>query len=296
MSGEVRQWRPSGSVRIAGAVLMIAAIGFAALYAGLGVTGRIPVIAAVPTALLGAWLACIGFGYALRNRIVLGNGVLTLTGVLRTRRIPVEYITRVFRGEYGLEFDLYDGRRTVFRGLEFVVFESWLRDDTQWIEIIDEAQAAAEQARERLSLAPVDATGTSRRVNRRPNSGLVRVVGVLLSAGLLYYSFTSLHMNSGQSQSSSTVAPVAGTVGECMQDPATSFSVKSVPCTSAHTAQVYAVAQTASGGGCGGSLIESKLLPQDHYIESLSTFADGTTITLCLMITPSITHSFVRGH
>jgi hypothetical protein len=40
----------------------------------------------------------------------------------------------------------------------------------------------------------------------------------------------------------------------------------------------------------------SKLLPQNHYVESVSASSDDTTMTICLMITPSITHSFVRGH
>lgn len=295
MSSEVRQWRPNLAVRVGGAVMAIAGIALAALNIGLSVTGHIPVFVAPLAAVPGVWIACAGFGYLLRNRIVLGNGVLALTGVFRTRRIPVEHITRAYRGEYGLEFDLHDGRRTVYRGLEFVVFESWLRDDTQSIEVTDAVLAAAEQARELRSLPPVDATAvTGRRVNRRRHTPFVRVVSSLLAVGLLYYNFTHLHANA--SQSSSTAAPVPGTVGECMQDPSTSFSVKSVPCTSPHTAQVYAVTQTTASDGCSESLIESKLLPQNHYTAALSTTSDYTTITLCLMITPSITHSFVRGH
>jgi hypothetical protein len=169
MSSEVRQWRPNPAVRVAGAVVAIAGIALAALNIGLSVTGHIPVFVAPLAAVPGAWIACAGFGYLLRNRIVLGNDVLALTGAFRTRRIPVEHITRAYRGEYGLEFDLHDGRRTVYRGLEFVVFESWLRDDTQSIEVTDEVLTAAEQARELRSLPPVDAAVgvTSRRVNRR---------------------------------------------------------------------------------------------------------------------------------
>ena len=197
-------------MRIAGAVLMIAAIGLAALNIGLAATGRIPAAVVPLAALPGAWLVCVcvcvGFGYALRHRIVLGNGVLALTGVFRTRRIPVEYVTRTFRGEHGLEFDLYDGRRTAFRGLEFVVFESWLRDDRQCVEVTDDVRAAAEEAHERHSLAPVDTSVTSRNVNRQRNATLVRVVTGLVAAGFLYCNFTHLHANQSQSPSSSTAA------------------------------------------------------------------------------------------
>lgn len=300
MSGGVlqpRQWRPRRAVRIAGVAIALVGIGLAALEMSLRPVGQAPVLVTVLTVLFGALFACVGFGYAQRYRVALGDGVLTLTGIFRTRRIPVEYVMRARFGKYGMIFDLHDARRVVFRGLEISVFESWLRDDAQSFQVVNDVLAAAEQAREAHPLAPVATDAVRRNMSRRRNTAWARLAAIIvLSAAVFYYDYSNHTANSSQSTAKPTLITV--TVGECMQDPSTSFDMKSTPCTSAHTAQVYSVTEntTTSSDSCSKSPITNKLLPQNHYVESVTSVFGDTPTTICLIITPSITHSVVQGH
>lgn len=294
---DVQQWRPRRAVRIAGAVIAIAFTAAVAVEADLGAGGgQMPVPVAVVAALVGAWFACVGLGYLWRCRITLGNDVLTVTGVFRTHRIPVQNVIRARTGKHGIAFDQIDGRRVVSRGLEISLFESWLRDHTQPSEVVVAVSAAAEQARERHSPAPVDAATIHRNKRRRANSLYVRAAVGIVAMAVLFYGELHHTVTSSPQKAAQPTQP-AVTVGECLRDASISdFDLKPIPCTSSHDAQIFSIVDTTSGDGCDSSLILNGRLPQDHSEATLMTSVRNTPTTICFVITPAITHSVVQGH
>ena len=303
MANDMQKWRPRRAVRTAGAVIAVTFTALTTLDIALGASGRLPVALAVVTALFGTGSAWAGISYLWRYRIALGDGTLTVTGLFRTHRVWTQDVTSTRHSKYGLVFDLYDGRRVISRGLEIGYFGPWLRDHTQSGEVADDMMVAAQLARERYPLAPVDAAAVRQYQRRRRADAAIRgAAGLGIHAAALLVAFAVISGTSDHAATSNQnalqVTQPAATVGECTQDPSIAgLELKSIPCTASHTAQVYAIVDSASGDSCDNSLTMSKLLPQYHSWGSLAVIdINDSPTTICLIVTPSITHSVVKGH
>ena len=115
---------------------------------------------AVPTfvaaVVSGVILAGGGIGYALRNRVVFADGVLTITNLWRTYRIPVENLVAVVMVRGGAVFQASDGKFCQARALELSVYGRWDPAGGRPLAkaAADELMAAAEQARQERGLDP----------------------------------------------------------------------------------------------------------------------------------------------
>lgn len=100
----------------------------------------------------------------------------------------------------------------------------------------------------------------------------------------------------------SATAPAAPSlaVGDCIASPNETVMAP-IPCTSAHTAQIYtlfaseSVADPTSTENCDESLVVSASLPQNNSEQYDLTDVNGTMTGICLIVTSPITHSVVRG-
>jgi hypothetical protein len=283
-------------VRNAGVLMTIVFAVAVAAEVVFGGSGRISVPAAVAMALISAGFACVGAGYWWRCGITLGNGVLTVTSPLRTYRVAVQDIECVRRGKYALAFDLYDGRRVISRSLEFGYLDPWLRDDAQCEQVVADVSAAAEQARGHHQPIAVDAAVIRGNRRRRANAQNARIAVGLVAVAVLLYAQPS---NGGASNQKAAAQPArpAFVVGECIQDPSTAnLDIKQIPCTSSHTAQVFSIVDTASGDAtCDSSLIMSGRVSQNYSVDTMMTTIGNTPKIICIIITPPIAQSVVRG-
>lgn len=110
-------------------------------------------VAAVVT---GVILAGAGIGYALRNRVVFAGGVLTITNLWRTYRIPVEKLVAVVMVRGGAVFGAGDGKFYQARALELSVYRRWDPGNGRALAkaAAEDLMAAAEQARRDRGLDP----------------------------------------------------------------------------------------------------------------------------------------------
>lgn len=302
MDHDGQVWRPRGPVLIVGAVAALAFGAVAVVFALIAAEGhgQTPFAAAV-AALLSAGIAVVGAGFPLRYRVELRDGELAVTGLVRTWRAPVQQITRSRYRRSGVAFDLADGRSLRCRGLEIGLFDSWLRDGNLCTEVLRVVGAAAKAAQEQNPPAPADEAVVRWNLKRRRKAVQVRFALFLLVVALGTYSEFVLNDDSSGSTSpahgATTPPGPTVTLGECMQDPATDAdALTPILCTSPHTAQVYSIAETASGQGCDDGLLLTAALPQIHSDETLFAVIGGTPQTVCLIVTSSLTRSVVRGH
>ena len=293
MASDVHQWRPSTSMRTAGAFIAIAGSALTGVLLYWGVKGELPEPTAVAAAAGAATLAAFGVGYLLRYRLALGNGVLTVAGLWRTYQVPLRHVVSAYPTKSGMVFLLDDGRRIRARAVETAAYRLWLRDYTTAHEIADEVLTAADQARDGRPAAPADADVLRRIRIRRRNAAYARIAISLATSALLVYTY--LHSSDSQnSRNPSRSGPVLK-VGECLQDPVSSGSEAAVLCTAPHTAQVFATSPTGPTGTCDRSLIISSALPQYTSGETLYLVQNGVPTTVCLIVTASITHSVVEA-
>src|SRR5581483_5679347 len=125
MTSDVQPWRPSGSVRAPGGLLAVAGSALAGLLFSWGVPGGMPMLTGLVAAVGAAAFAAIGVGYLLRYRLALGGGVLTVVGLWRTRRVPLQHVVRAYPAKSGMVILLDDGRRIRARAVETAACRRW---------------------------------------------------------------------------------------------------------------------------------------------------------------------------
>lgn len=291
-------------MRGAGAAVAVLFGASTVWFAFMAADGQLPALGGAAATLAGAVLAIGGAGYPLRYRVALDDGTLTITGLFRTRRVPVQYIVRARRGTSGVVFDLYDGRRVAARGLEIHLFDSWLRDYALCAEVLDAVQAAAQRAQERHPLIPADNAVIKRNVLHRRNALIAQsTVFAVLAALAAFAKFDLDHTSGSANQTPGATASAAPSlaVGQYISSP-NDPALTPIPCSSPHSAQIYSLVYatgfvaTTSDDDCDESLIESASLPPTHSEQYIMTTINGTMTDICLIVTSPITHSVVRGH
>lgn len=292
MTSDVQQWRPSGSMRAAGGFMAVAGSALAGLLLYWGVKGEMPVVTGVVAAVGAAAFAAIGVGYLLRYRLALGGGVLTVVGLWRTYRVPLEHVVRAYPAKSGMVILLDDGRRIRARAVETAAYRRWLRDDTPADEIADDVLTAADRARDGRPPALADAQVVGRNAIRRRNAVFLRLaLGVLLAALVVY---SDAHSSDSQHSRAASHSTPSLRIGECFTSSDIPSASTAVSCAAPHTSQIFAVSRTSPTGTCDSSLIISSALPPDASNETVYLIQNGVPTTLCLVVTASITRSVVQ--
>lgn len=293
MSSDVQQWRPSAAMRVAG--VFEAAVGsvFTGLFVYWGAKGETSVLTVVAVAFGTVAFAAVGVGYLLRYRLALGDGMLTIVGLWRTYRIPLQHVVQARPTKSGIVFFLDDGRHIRSRAVQTAAYRRWLRDYIYIPaeDVADEVVAAASRARDGHPAVLADAQVLRRNAFRYRNAWYVRAALMgLFAAWLLYVDVSSSdsHHSSATSHSIPSLR-----VGECFTDADLPSSGSAVPCTAAHTKQIYAISPTTPTGTCDRSLLISSALPPVVSNEIVYLVQNGEPLTLCLVVTASITHSLV---
>lgn len=293
MTSDVHQWRPSTSMRTAGAVIATAGSAVAGLLLYWGAKGELQAPVAVVTAAGAATGAALGVGYLLRYRLALGDGALTVVGLWRTYRIPLRHVVLAYPTKTDMVFRLDDGRRIRARAVASAAYRPWSRDYRTAHEIAGEVLAAADLARDGRPAALADADVLRRSAMRERNAAYARIALLMLATTTLVFAKLQSPDSHHPRAASHSIPKLK--VGECFAGPVSSGDEAPVACAAPHTAQVFAIARTSPTGTCDRSLIISSQLPQDASDETMYLLENGVPTTVCLIITASITHSVVES-
>jgi hypothetical protein len=133
----------------------------------------------VAASVSGLIFLCGGIGYAVRNRVELVGGVLTVTNLWRTYRIPLVEVVAAVPLPNGVAFRVSDGRFCQARALELTVYGRWEFGGSRAVarSAAGELKAAAEQVRRERGIDLDPARLPS------PKVGFVRRMMVSLSFG-----------------------------------------------------------------------------------------------------------------